>query len=325
MLERIINLFKKVLKSYQNLLRKLRDWHDTHFKQTKLVISGVLIGLMALLLIGTRLVPSKSKYDDTPIGEAQNFGSTSDASIVLTSRQYNSKKHFLVMKFKVKADSGSSIDPSLVKLRAVTLVPQQATYTVTPLANDHFVVVLNNLKSGYKAIRVTAKYRQADVNNLQNEVNGENSSSENTTATEDQSKDAKIYVNESRKFINNQLTEKSQKEYAVESLNTSIKNLNKRLKKAKDLRHAYNNQITADQRTIHNLQVNSQYKADNSSTQDQINEKQTDITAQQSNLQDLDKKVAKLKKQRQLYYKQISDIESGTYKFEASSSTGRLK
>ncbi len=327
MLQHLIELVQRGLKNYQRVVIRLHRWHDEHFKQTKLAISGIIIGIMALLLIGTKLVPAKSKFPDTQIGDAQDFGTDSNASITLTSRKYNSKQHFMVMKFKVKSESGTTIDPSLVKLKAVTLVQQPATYTVTPLANDHFVVVLDNLKPGYKAVQVKAKYRQADVSHLQDDVNGDETSNSSDEADDGSAtkKTAKIIVNEDRDFIDNKMQKKTQQQYAIDSLNASIHQLNKRINQAKKLHKAYNDQINADNRTINNLQSNAQYQADKSSVQEKISEQQSDIVTQQGNLKELDNKTSKMKQQRRLYRKQIHDIENGTYKFEAKSTTGQLK
>ncbi len=48
--------------------------------------------------------------------------------------------------------SGQYIDPKNIKFKVRTLTKQDASYQAIPLVNNNFVVVIDNLPKGYKAI-----------------------------------------------------------------------------------------------------------------------------------------------------------------------------
>ena len=237
----------------------------------------------------------------------------------------------MVIKFQVQASSGQVINPRSIKLNASTLQHQDASYQVLPLANNSYVMVISNLKPGYQALQIVATNKNPDLSQLtttDEDYDGTSSSSSSATsnANSNQAKNKyKFIINESDKFIDNTLVKKSQKQYAVESLNGSIKNLNKSIDKQQAAIKDYQAQITADKVGIEQIQKDSQYKADDDSGSDTIRSAQSDITNQQANIDQANKKIAKYQEQIKLYRKQIRDIKNGSYRFIATKSTGELK
>ncbi len=327
----MLDKLKRLREAWQKKLAKFYEWHTEHAMQRKLIVSGTLVAIMAALLIGTKTAPKQSRFTNTPLNTQESFGQNSSATIAMTSRQYNAKKHFMVIKFQVQASSGQVINPRSIKLNASTLQHQDASYQVLPLANNSYVMVISNLKPGYQALQIVATNKNPDLSQLttaDEDYDGTSSSSSSavSNANSNQAKNKyKFIINESDKFIDNTLVKKSQKQYAVESLNGSIKNLNKSIDKQQAAIKDYQAQITADKVGIEQIQKDSQYKADDDSGSDTIRSAQSDITNQQANIDQANKKIAKYQEQIKLYRKQIRDIKNGSYRFIATKSTGELK
>lgn len=323
----MLDKLKRLREAWQKKLAKFYEWHTEHAMQRKLIVSGTLVAIMAALLIGTKTAPKQSRFTNTPLNTQESFGQNSSATIAMTSRQYNAKKHFMVIKFQVQASSGQVINPRNIKLDASTLQHQDASYQVLPLANNSYVMVISNLKPGYQALQIVATNKNPDLSQLTTtDEDYDGTSSSSSSAVSNQAKNEyKFIINESDKFIDNTLVQKSQKQYAVESLNGSIKNLNKSIDKQQAAIKDYQAQITADKVGIEQIQKDSQYKADDDSGSDTIRSAQSDITNQQANIDQANKKIAKYQEQIKLYRKQIRDIKNGSYRFIASKSTGELK
>ena len=60
----------------------------------------------------------------------------------------------------------------------------------------------------------------------------------------------KFVINEDKKFVDNRLTRQTQKEYAVQSLQESIKLMNREIRKEKGALTTYQKQLAADQAAI---------------------------------------------------------------------------
>lgn len=327
----MLDKLKRLRTAWQKQLAKIYAWHTEHTMQRKLIISGSLVAIMALLLIGTQTAPKQSRFTNTPLNTQESFGQNSSATIAMTSRKYNAKKHFMVVKFQVQASGSQVINPRAIKLSASTLEKQDASYQVLPLANNNYVMVISNLKSGYQAIQIVAENKNPDLSQLPTADENFDGSSSSSSATESttnstQSKNKyKFIINESDKFVDNKMVKHTQKQYAIESLNESIKNLNKGIEKQQKAIKAYKAQIAADKVGIDQMQKDIQYKADASSNADTIRNAQADISTQQANIKQANKNIAKYQEQIKLYQKQIRDIKNGNYRFIASKSTGELK
>ena len=305
-----------------------------HARQRKLIIFGMLVTSMIGLLIGTRFVPAKSRFQDTPIGTGLSFGKNNNATISMDSRKYNADQKFMVIKFTVKSDGSHPIDPKYVSFKAVTLEGQDTKYQVLPLANSQYILLLSNLSKGYKAIQIKATNHQPSVDNATMDteaaldVTDSSSSSASSESVENDpvTKDGvRFVINEDNKFIDNKLVKLSQKDYAVQSLTQSIKILNKRINKQYANIESFQKQIVADKNAIQAAEKDRQYQVDQSDADNQIASAKADIKFQESSIKQSRKLINTLNDQIDLYHKQIMDVESGKYKFKKPVSADSLR
>ncbi len=305
-----------------------------HAMQKKLIITGTILLMMVGLLINTRFVPTKSKFADSSLNTAESFGDNSNATIMMTSRKYNKRQKFMVVKFTVKPNNNQLLDPNNIKFKVTMVNPQPVKYQVITLSNNQYVVVLNNLSRGFKAIKITAKNTQPDISQLTNagndsdvKIDNDGTASSSSSSTDDTTKKNSygFVINESNKYVNNKLVKKTQKEYAIDSLNKSIKDVNGQIKGQKQAIKAYQKQITADNNSIQTTKNNAQYSVDNDDEQQSIQQAESDIKQQQSNIASAKKKITKYQTQVSLYQKQIRDINDGKYHFQAPVETKKEK
>lgn len=307
---------------------------EEHAMQRKLVITGTIVSLMVILLISTRMVPQRSKFTDSSLNTNESFGENSNASIMMTSRKYNKRDKFMVIKFKVTPTNNQLLDPNNIKFNVKMINPQQVNYQVISLANNQYVLVLNNLSSGYRAIQITAKNKQPDISQFANgdadsdatvNADGTVSSSSSSEDSEAKKNSYNFIINENNKFVDNKLVKQSQKQYAIDSLNKSIKDTKQKIKNGNDAIKAYKMQIDADNKAIQTTKDNAQYQVNQSDDDDKVKQAEGDIKQQQTNITSAQKKLDSYHKQVSLYQKQIRDIENGKYKFPAAVKTGKMK
>lgn len=333
MFERIVRNYKHYLQKYHNFLDKHCEWYMDHARERKLIIFGTVVTMMIALLIGTRFIPEKSKFPDTPIGTGLSFGKNSTATISMNYRKYNESQKFMIIKFTVKAENNRPIDPRYVSFKAVTLKGQNTKYQVLPLANNEYVVILSNLDKGYTAIQIKATNKQPDVQtsaldeSAALDVSDSSSSASSESVKNDPiTKDGvKFVINEDNKFIDNKMPKLNQVDYAVQSLQKSISKLNGRIDQQYKNIDSYQKQIIADKNAIKAAQKDRQYQVDKTDSDNQIANAQADIKLQQDSIKAARKIITTIQKQIDLYRKQINDIESGKYKFKKPISADSLK
>lgn len=121
------------------------------------------------------------------------------------------------------------------------------------------------------------------------------------------------------------MTRQTQKEYAVQSLQESIKLMNREIRKEKGALTTYQKQLVADQAAISQAKNNQQYQVDKDSNSDNIQQAQADIATQKQNIKNVNKVIKQSKLQIKLYQKQIDDIQAGKYKFPAKVATKKME
>lgn len=317
----MINKLKIFRKNYLTKMKSFHDYWVEHSMQRKLIFVGVIAGMMALLVIGTKLVPEKSKFADSPMNSALSFGQNGSATVKMTGRKYNEDKQYMVINFTVAPDNGAAIDPDNISFKAVTINSANVKYQVLPLADNHFVVMLTGLEKGYKAVQITATNKQPDISMLEEKANSLSDSSAISSSSENNTTQAKdsvdFVINEDTRFINNKIPKLSRKQYAVQSLKDSVKTSNKQITSQQKLITAYQKQIEADNSAIKSTEQDAKYKVDKTDPENTIQDAQSDITSQQTKIDDAGIKIKSIRAQKKLYNKQITAINNGTYKFRS--------
>lgn len=324
-----MQIFKNLLDKIIGVFRKFREWRYDHLLLSKLLVPGLIIICMAGLLVMTRTIPKTSTERDTALNSYIDVGTSGSYQIEMLSRSYNKEQNFMVIKFQVKGQTNQTVAMDDIKLKLAMMRKQNLSYSVIPLANDQIVMVINNLKPGYRALQITVSSKSADSTQLQSEIGSdpleESSSSSMVTSSSKSENSTKIYINESNKFVNNKTKKYTQKQYAIQALNTSIKTLEGKRDKVNKLIEDYNNQISTDNKKITEANIDSQYEAsDSSSSNSDASNYQNDISQINDSIQDAQDNKKIINEQIRLYRKQIQDIKDGKYQFTSTTKTTKI-
>lgn len=331
LLIRLFKVIKKGLRWIGKQKQRFDNWSEQYLMIRKLGTVGLLLGAMLFLFIQAKLAPQQSRWPDTELNVAEPLGQNSTATISMLSKKYNPKQKFMVLNFKVEQSGSQILDPANIKLSAQTIGKRTAKYTVLPLANNHFVMLLEDLKPGYVAVQVTAKNTQKNTQNLPADVVSTDDVSSSSSSSNDKqnggvgSTTFKFIVNEKKGLEDTKLVKQSQVSYAKDSLQKSITSEHKRIKELQNNIKAYQKQQEADQAVIRNAEENKQYQVQNDETKSLITNAKSDYQTQEGNIKTANKLIDKAEKQIKLYQKQIEAIQTGKYHFDSPVRTGEVK
>lgn len=298
---------------------------------------------MIVLLIGTRFTPQKSDIPNSELNNAEDIGD--DVSVSMTSKQYNQKKRYMLLKFKVSTSAGTAIDLNKIKFTATTVGKAGSPkYRVLPFAdmpdnsdldandsmqgsNNVFVVVLTHLKPGFRAVQVQVDNKLPEIDSASEGFDSTNEQSDSAVDTESDSdsKTTEFTLNEDDSIVHNKMPDYSKQEIMVQTLNESVKETKRQVQVQKDNIKTYQDQARADAVSISSNQQAAKYQADDSVQKDAIANAQADIKDQHNNVEVANKKIAKLNNQLILYQQNIEDVKNGTYKLAKAESSRAVK
>lgn len=304
--------FKKISESFLNGYRRLHKFNEEHYRGRKLFVTGSLLAIMILMVLGTRIGNRTSGEANTPLNEAQTFGGDNQYSLKLKSKAYNPDNDLMVLNFQASNDltsGGNSFNVSDLKFGLKTLGKNRSTYQVVPLQNNHIVVLINDLKPGFRGVQIAVGSKTADTTSRLDKDSSSESTSQNELT-------AYFVVNEEKSLTNKKLKSRSQKDYAISDLNLSISKLETKISDNKKKILATKKQIGNTKETINSLKRDKKYHADQESIEDKISSAEGDKESFKQDIEDIRKQNKYYEKQKSLYKKQIADIETGKYVFD---------
>lgn len=333
LIKKLFDIIRQIFAWIKFQKRRFDKWSEPYLMTRKLVTVGMILGAMILLFIHAKLAPQQSHWADTPLNTAEPIGQNSTATVSMLSKKYNPREKFMVLNFKVEQSGAQILDPANIKLSAKTIGKQSSKYTVLPLANNHFVMLIEDLTPGYVAVQVSVKNEQRNTQNISsdelNSIDDSAVSSESSSGSDEQSNGLgkttfKFMINEKKDIEDTSLVRLGQKQYAETSLKNSINDEKKKIKKLRSNIKVYQDQQAADQAVIKNTQENQQYQVQKDKGENTIDDAKTDYQTQENNIETALKMIDKSQKQIVLYQKQIQDIQTDEYRFVAPIQTGSV-
>lgn len=325
--ESLFSRYKKWLLRVGKKLKPLRLWWEDNELQRKLFAVGLMVAVLLLLWGGTKFVPQKSNYTSTKLNEPENVGEYGNTQMAMTSRQFNAKKHFMIVKFHVSSQNGREVDAKNIKFEVKTVGKHKVTCQMVPLVDNNYILILSDLKPGYRAIQLRAIDKLAAVNQVNDDTGVDDTDSDSLSSSSESSADLmsnkdqgsgkndyKFIINEDTKFVNNKLTLKSQTDYVVEDLQSAIQNLQRANQRNQKLMRDYQTQMAADKKSVSDISSNQKYSANKDAGSQKIDSINTDYQEMQGKVARIKKNISDNNKQISLYRKQISDVKNGKYK-----------
>lgn len=323
--EAVSKLFKIFNWIRYKVVQPISEWHQEHLLTAKLSTIGLFLGILLFIFIDARVVaPMHSRYASTPLNEAQTLGKNGQAQMAITSRKYNAKEHFMIVKMHASSSDSQPLDPSNVEIKAQAFGRKKVPVEKIALLNNDYVLVLSDLKPGYRAVQIkvtntqtsTTDSIETDTDDDSGLDNNSSSKKGKTAADGAGSNYYNFIINEDKKFVSNSLKKKTKAQYLVQDLQDQIANLKKQIRTNNEAIDAAMKQAQADQNAMDNIDDQNKYSVNKDSNADKIQQLQSDFQSQQDQITSLNKKNDKKQEQISLYYKQISDIKSGKYSFD---------
>lgn len=306
----------------QHIVKPFSRWHQENLLPVKVMVIAAFVLALSAVFIQARLnAPMHSRFASTPIGEPQTLGQNSGESMAITSRKYNPKKHFMVVKMHASNSTSQPLDPSNVSFKVRAIGHKKVPVEKIPLTNNDYVLILSNLEPGYRAVQIKVTDLQTSTNNQTTTDDDDTDSisssvlSSSNSATGPGSNYYKFIINEDKKFVSNNLQRKSKSQYLIENIQSNIKNLQKQIRQNNADIDAGIRQGKADQNAMNDLNDQAKYSADETDTKQKMEDYQNDFQQQQDQISSLNKKNENKQKQIDLYQKQIRDIRNGKYDF----------
>lgn len=305
----------------QKVVKPFNRWHQENLLTSKLMtIAAFLLVLIGIFVQARLNAPMHSRFTSTPIGEPQTLGQNSGESMAITSRAYNPQKHFMVVKMHASNSTSQPLDPSNVSFKVRAIGHKKIPVEKIPLTNNDYVLILSNLRPGYRAVQIKVTDLQTSTNTQTTTDDDDIDDSSNSSvsgssdnATGPGSNYYKFIINEDKKFVSNNLKRKTRSQYLIEDIESNIKNLKKQIRQNNADINADIKQGQADQNAISNLRSQAKYSANKDDNKQKIENYEDDFQQQQDQISSLNKKNEKKQEQIMLYRKQIRDIRNGTY------------
>lgn len=309
----MIERLKAFWKWYIGFSDRFEDWRNEHKAWMRIGFGGTfLVVTIVVLGYGLFIRPQYSHMKDTALKQYQTWNN-GNASIALTSKDYNPDTHIMVLRFSLKNGSGAvaggDVLQNKIKFGVKVDKPSEAQFETVPTTNSDYVMVVKDLKPNFKAVHVTA------TNNMLTTTSMADSSSNSKS-----NKDISFTINYKPGVINKKLVVHSRQQYAFDDIKDANQKLKAANKKTNGLINDYKQIITNDQQVITQLNDNVQYQSgnDKETTTNKIESYNQDIQTNTTNVQDAQKKIKSRNNKIDLNLKRKSDIKSGKYKLPAT-------
>jgi hypothetical protein len=311
-------------------MKKIRQKMKENVAATKFWIFMGLVALQAILLLGTFFAHDKQIVPPSQLVTSQTF-SDGSGTIEITHQEYDAKNK--IMKLDLQATEVISMSQLTPKLFVKN---GNGTMQYIPTVDNKAEIFIKNISNKFEALSLS--FQNNDLSNqsvdttiYDNSQEAKIASSAQTESSEEQPSDlVYFFISSNSPYLKQSkrpIKIESQAAYAVEAIQSEINFQNFQKKKMDvaidDLKK---NQETTSQK-IEELQVKNQYLTGNnlSNNQTKISSLQADIAGYAQQIQEAEQNKKVITQAVSKMRKQISDIQSGKFKFTDDVKSKELK
>ena len=246
----------------KNIFVRLKEYFSTYPIKRKLYTFLTLLSLWLSLfvsgLIAPRPAPMQANQQQTLSQQFENR----TGEITLTKQIFSESNGILRLDFTTKnqingLDTG--IDPQKLKWKIYAKNKEVlAKMEVIPIVDEKISVLVKNLPSNFEAIAIEVENKTVDVNQLDININDEE-----TSDSTSKNKDANILqfmiYQKSKALKHKKLQDLTQQEFAIQQLDNELVFQNKQVHKLKNAISQLEKSIEEDEQTKEKLQSENQY------------------------------------------------------------------
>lgn len=311
-------------------MKKIRQKMKENVAATKFLIFMGLIALQALLLLGTFFAHDKQIVPPSQLVTSQSF-SDGSGTIEITHQEYDIKNK--IMKIDLQATEDISMNQLTPKLFVKN---GNGSMQYIPTVDNRAEIFIKNISSKFEALSLS--FQNTDLSNqsvdttiFDNSQEAQAANSAQTNSSDKQQPDLiYFFISSNSHYLKQSKTPikiESQAAYAVDAIETEIDFQNSQMKKMDtaidDLKK---NQSTTTQK-IAELQLKNQYLTGNnlSNNQSKISSLQANIAGDAQQIQEAQQNKKSITQAITKMKKQISDIQSGKFKFTDDVKSKKMK
>lgn len=315
-------------------MKKHKDKFTTKVKKnvaaTKTIVAASMAGGVALLLIGTQFAPDRNLIPSAQLATTQQFSTINGGNIEIIKQEMDWAKHIM------RIDIQASDNLTMKNLETSVFIKKDtgSTVQIIPTVDNKATIFIKNLNNNFQVLSLAFEDKGLRSNDVDTKVyedkrSAESSNQEDTSASED-NHTVYFYISENSKYlksVSNIIQVKSQKDYAIDALNDEVKFQKSQIEKMKKGISTLSELQIKNKSEIEDLKKQNEYltgsQLDNN--QKQIIGLQSDIQNAQNQSEEAERNIDEIDKKIEKMEQQISDINSGTYKFPVDSKTEKLK
>ncbi|WP_242327003.1 hypothetical protein [Lactococcus lactis] len=311
-------------------MKKIRQKMKENVAATKFWIFIGLVALQGILLLGTFFAHDKQIVPASQLVISQTF-SDGSGTIEITHQEYDAKNKIMKLDLQATEDiSMSQLTPKLFVKNGT------GSMQYVPTIDNKAEIFIKDISNNFQALSLSFKNndlsnQSVDTTIYDNSQEAQIANSAQTESSEKYSSDLiyffiasnSPYLKQAKKPIKIE----SQAAYAVEAIQSEIDFQNSQKKKMDVAIEDLNkNQKTTSQK-IEELQVKNQYLTGNNlnNNQSKISSLQADIAEHAQQIQEAEQNKKVITQAVIKMRKQISDIQSGKFKFTDDVKSQKLK
>lgn len=250
---------------------------------------GAFILGFCIIFISPILSGGSYNYEDAKVNEYKTLSNS--LQIALVKKEFNPDKQFMRMDFSVKnSTNGTSFSDIKYEINSRYIKDSKAQLKteITQINDHYFVVIVKGIPKGFSVLSSTIvpKYVHPELQQYDD--------------LEERS--VKIYINESKKIINNQLKKGNERDFKIEYITFQQKDLKDEI--ALNEKEIESNKLAINEieKEIAELELDMQYQTDEEKfeTKNNINSYKTTIQTHQNDIDTFVQKVEGLNKKIKL-------------------------
>lgn len=250
---------------------------------------GAFILGFCIIFISPILSGGSFNYEEAKINEYKTLSNS--LQIALVKKEFNPEKQFMRMDLSVKnSTNGTSFSDIKYEInsRYIKDSKEQLKTEITQINDHYFVVIVKGIPKGFSVLSSTIvpKYVHPELQQYDD--------------LEERS--VKVYINESKKIVNNQLKKGNERDFKIEYITFQQKDLKDEI--ALNEKEIESNKLAIDEieKEIEELELDMQYQTDEEKfeTKNNINSYKTTIQTHQNDIDTFVQKVEGLNKKIKL-------------------------
>lgn len=307
---------------------KIKQKMKENVAATKFWIVMALVGLQCLLLIGTLFARDRQIVPQSQLVTSQTFADGS-GTIEITHQEYDSKNHVMKLDLQATTDlSMNQLSPNLFVKNGV------GTMQYIPTIDNKAEIFIKNISPKFEAVSLS--FENNNRSNQDVDINIYDNSQDAKTLTSGQSSSPTpsnlvyFFISSNSKYLKESkkpIKIESQKVYAVEAIQSEIDFQNKQTEKMDQAISTLTKNQKDDSQQISELELKNDYLTGGnlSSNESHITSLQADIASKAQQIQQAKQNKQVITQAVDKMKQQISDIQSGKYKFPDDTKSQKFK